>query len=111
MTWQCLMEPPACTPKNDVLIGIPGYGFPRGGRSSPGGGLGTSAEEEEEEEEALSRGGWAGDAGGGAGGGGGGGVSDCVGWMAAAAKEYEAGLMETAETPSAVVFASLLDGG
>lgn len=23
-TWQVLMEPPSCTPKNDVLIGIPG---------------------------------------------------------------------------------------
>ena len=109
MTWQCLMEPPACTPKNDVLIGIPGYDFQRGGRSGPGGGSRTSIEEEEEE--ALSGGGWAGDAGGGAGGGGGGGVSGCVGWMAAAAKEYEAGLMEKAETPSAAVFASLLDGG
>jgi hypothetical protein len=135
LVWQVLMEPPSCTPKNDVLIGVPGPG-PSGGRIfGMGVGAGQSIDSRGDNSSSL-----IGPAGssplGPAGGvslaggighapaggdslaagvehGPAGGVSLAGGgggWMEGAAAEYVAGLSAGAETPSAAVFAALLGG-
>ena len=131
-----MQEPPTCTPKNDVLIGVPGCDGgegPRGGLSPTHTGgsvrhvhcarqdrpdrVGSQDRQDEEDSDSGAHTGTLNRTDGD-------GDDRCVrrvsghegmrgesgGWMAAAAVEFAAGLSARAETPAAAIFASLLSG-
>ena len=95
-TWQVLMEPATCTPKNDVLIGIPTQSC--GGSYVPDGALAQGEDVQVDTSRTVCRGD-ADDRG----------SKSRAGWTAGAATEYNTVLSIRADIPAATVFDSLLD--